>query len=137
MHASRWLITLAAGVCLIAVRAPLAADDAAAVHTEPESGTSRAGPSASDPSPPDTASSAELVAQGRDLYTQLCSHCHGLRMVNPGNSSFDLRKFPHEDRARFVNSVTKGKNTMPAWGDMLKPDEIDALWAYVRTGGKS
>jgi mono/diheme cytochrome c family protein len=136
MQVSRWLIPLAAGVCLIAVRAPVAADDAAAIRAEPEAATSRPGLSASDPTP-DTASSAELVAQGRDLYAQLCSHCHGLRMVNPGNSSFDLRKFPHEDRARFVNSVTKGKNTMPAWGDMLKPEEIDALWAYVRTGGKS
>ena len=56
-------------------------------------------------------------------------------MVNAGTSSFDLRKFPHVDQARFVNSVTRGKNTMPAWGDMLQPDEISALWAYVVTGG--
>jgi len=26
---------------------------------------------------------------------------------------------------------------MPPWGDLLKPDEIDALWAYVATGGKN
>ena len=58
-------------------------------------------------------------------------------MVNPGTSSFDLRKFPQDDRARFVESVMHGKNTMPAWGDILTPDEIEALWAYVRTGGKT
>jgi mono/diheme cytochrome c family protein len=23
---------------------------------------------------------------------------------------------------------------MPPWGDMLKSDEIEALWAYVTTG---
>ena len=59
-------------------------------------------------------------------------------MVNPGNSSFDLRKFPPDAHARFVNSVTHGKNNMPAWGGTLQPDEIEALWAYVSThGGES
>ena len=81
--------------------------------------------------------SPELVSEGKSLFRQLCSNCHGVNMVNPGTSSFDLRKFPHDDHARFVNSVTHGKNTMPAWGDILKPEEIDALWAYVKTGGKT
>jgi len=25
---------------------------------------------------------------------------------------------------------------MPPWGDVLSSAEIEALWAYVRTGGK-
>jgi mono/diheme cytochrome c family protein len=49
-------------------------------------------------------------------------------------SAFDLRKFPRNQYDRFVNSVTRGKNQMPPWGDMLKPGEIEALWAYVTTG---
>lgn len=57
-------------------------------------------------------------------------------MVNAGTSSYDLRKFPRDDRDRFFTSVVRGKNSMPAWGDMLQPDEIEALWAYVRTGGR-
>jgi mono/diheme cytochrome c family protein len=77
-----------------------------------------------------------LAVQGKKLFTQMCSHCHGVDMVNPGNVSFDLRKFPHDDKARFVNSVTHGKNAMPAWGDILQPDEFEALWAYIQTGGK-
>jgi mono/diheme cytochrome c family protein len=32
--------------------------------------------------------------------------------------------------------VTNGKNQMPPWGDMLKGDELEALWAYVTTGAK-
>ena len=75
-------------------------------------------------------------AKGEALFDSICSHCHGPRMVNPGNISFDLRKFPHDDRARFFNSVGNGKNNMPPWKDILKSDEIEALWAYVRTGGK-
>ena len=76
------------------------------------------------------------IDQGKITFAQKCSHCHGPNMVNPGTSSFDLRKFPHDNRERFVNSVTRGKNTMPAWGDMLQPEEISAIWAYVLSGGK-
>jgi mono/diheme cytochrome c family protein len=75
-------------------------------------------------------------AKGEALFDQICSHCHGPHMVNPGDVSFDLRKFPHDDRARFFNSVRNGKDGMPPWKDILKPDEIEAVWAYVRTGGK-
>ena len=39
-------------------------------------------------------------------------------------------------RTRFVVMVTKGKNNMPPWGDVLKPDDIEALWAYVVAGEK-
>jgi hypothetical protein len=35
-----------------------------------------------------------------------------------------------------VHSVTQGKNgRMPQWDDLLKPEEIDEIWAYVKTGG--
>ncbi len=73
--------------------------------------------------------------KGSELFASICSHCHGPHMVNPGNVSFDLRKFPHDQRARFFNSVENGKNAMPPWKDVLHPDEIEALWAYVETGG--
>jgi len=73
--------------------------------------------------------------KGEQLFGQICSHCHGPHMVNPGNVSFDLRKFPHNDESRFFNSVRNGKNAMPPWKDVLKSDEIEAIWAYVRTGG--
>jgi mono/diheme cytochrome c family protein len=132
MTATRLWLAVALVAGFAAARPGSAAEDPTNSSEGPSSGTSLPGPSQQDIAP-----SPDLVSQGKDLYTQLCSHCHGIRMVNPGNSSFDLRKFPHADRARFFNSVTHGKNTMPAWGDMLKPDEIEALWAYVRTGGKT
>jgi mono/diheme cytochrome c family protein len=75
---------------------------------------------------------ADLVPLGAQLYGHHCSHCHGFSMVNSGAIAFDLRKFPHDDKARFVNSVTNGKNgRMPPWGDVLSKDDIDKLWAYV------
>ena len=82
--------------------------------------------------------SAAQIQQGRGLYEHLCSQCHGIDMVSPGTVAYDLREFPHDAKARFVDSVTHGKNNrMPPWGDMLTLKQIDELWAYVRSGGKS
>ncbi len=83
------------------------------------------------PGPP----SPQQFAAGAELFNTTCSPCHGKQMVNPNNESFDLRKFPHGDHARFLNSVRNGKKAMPPWKDILKPEEIEELWAYVRTGG--
>ncbi len=74
---------------------------------------------------------------GRQIYSYLCSHCHGFNMVNPGTSSYDLRRFPVDQQERFVTSVMNGKNTMPAWGGELTADELDKLWDYIRSRGKS
>lgn len=74
---------------------------------------------------------------GVTTYKQFCSHCHGLDMVNPGTSSYDLRKWPADNKDGFVSAVMDGKGDMPAWGDILLPNELEALWRYVATrGGK-
>ena len=79
------------------------------------------------------ADDAEIFKKAEGTYKTFCSHCHGLKMVNPGTSSFDLRKWPKDDKEGFTNSVLNGKGDMPAWGDILLPDELDLLWYYVRT----
>jgi len=33
-----------------------------------------------------------------------------------------------------MDAVTHGIRNMLPWGDVLKPDEIEALWAYVAGG---
>ena len=78
----------------------------------------------------------EQIKSGSETYARHCAPCHGPRMANPEGAS-DLRKFPRDQRERFITSVSKGKNAMPPWGDLLKPDEIEALWAYVATGGRN
>jgi len=72
-----------------------------------------------------------LVAKGHRMYKDYCQKCHGVEMVSPGGGFFDLRTFPHDDKARFVNSVTNGKRAMPAWGGVFKSEDIDTLWAYI------
>src|SRR5713226_223218 len=72
----------------------------------------------------------EQLKTGAEIYERNCSPCHGARMLDAQGAS-DLRKFPHNERERFIASVVGGKNQMPAWGGMLKPEDIEALWAYV------
>ena len=78
----------------------------------------------------------EQIKKGAELFATNCSTCHGNRMAKPEWAPVDLRKFPREDHARFVDTVTYGIRNMPPWGDVLKPDDIEALWAYVVAGEK-
>jgi mono/diheme cytochrome c family protein len=76
------------------------------------------------------------IDQGKAIYAEKCSHCHGPGMMNPGTITPDLRKFP-DDRDRFVSTVKLGKNNrMPPWGDLLSDDDIASLWAYISSQRK-
>jgi mono/diheme cytochrome c family protein len=77
----------------------------------------------------------EQIKLGADMYARHCSPCHGIRMKNP-EGAFDLMTFPKDQDGRFRHSVAKGKNSMPPWESLLKPEDIDALWAYVVAGEK-
>jgi mono/diheme cytochrome c family protein len=71
------------------------------------------------------------IDQGKVVFAQKCSHCHGPNMVNAGTIAPDLRRFP-DDRERFFTTVKLGKNgRMPPWGDLLNDDQIADLWAYL------
>ncbi len=78
---------------------------------------------------------SEQIQKGANIYETRCAACHGNRMVNPP-WAIDLGTFPRDQRARFADSVTYGVRNMPPWGDVLKPDDIEALWAYVVAGEK-
>jgi mono/diheme cytochrome c family protein len=75
----------------------------------------------------------EQISAGAEIYAVNCSPCHGARLQGVG-SAFDLKKFPPDQRERFINSIVRGKNQMPPWGDFFKPDQLEALWAYVMAG---
>lgn len=74
-----------------------------------------------------------LAAKGRQLYTSFCARCHGVNMVTTG-VAFDLRNFPSDQPDRFERSVNQGVRAMPAWGAILKPADVQALWRFVTDG---
>ncbi len=73
----------------------------------------------------------ELVAAGRKAYTSYCTRCHGINLVVTGSAFYDLRTFPRDDKERFLRSVLQGVRAMPAWEGIVKPQEVQALWAYI------
>ena len=75
----------------------------------------------------------EQITKGAALFARHCATCHGTHMRNP-QWAINLRDFPRNDHARFVDSVANGKRNMPPWDDVLDPGEIEALWAYVSEG---
>jgi mono/diheme cytochrome c family protein len=82
------------------------------------------------------APSREQIDQGREVYEEFCSTCHGRDMAPPaGIVTSDLRKFPKDDAARFRTAVLDGKGpAMPPWRSKLPDEDVDLLWAYVRGG---
>jgi mono/diheme cytochrome c family protein len=79
---------------------------------------------------------AEQVKRGAELYEVHCAACHGIRMRGTDWAP-DLRTFPKTQRPRFMDTVIHGKAAMPPWSDVLKADELDALWAYLVAGDKN
>lgn len=77
---------------------------------------------------------APSVERGRQLYNSYCARCHGVNMVSPGASFFDLRTLTPKEQERFERSVTQGVRAMPAWGSILKPGDVESLWSYVMAG---
>jgi mono/diheme cytochrome c family protein len=74
-----------------------------------------------------------LAEKGAQIYEDRCSACHGENLRNTsGGWSFDLRRLRPDEHDRFVQSVTNGKDNMPSWYGVLKPEDIDAIWAYIR-----
>lgn len=74
----------------------------------------------------------EKIAAGAEVYATRCSACHGERMRATG-VGFDLSKLTPDDRQRFDKAVNDGKGQMPPWAGVLSEEEIDQLWAYVRS----
>ena len=75
----------------------------------------------------------EQIKRGEALYAANCESCHGVRMIGPPWAT-DLATFPRDRPDRFADSVANGIRAMPPWGDVLKPDEIQALWSYLVAG---
>ena len=92
--------------------------------------------------------SPEELARTRALFNEKCARCHGEdgrgethtgeMLGAPDFTDEKWRKEAKEAKGddRFVNSVTHGKEAMPAFGKKLSKQEIADLVAYVRRFGR-
>jgi cytochrome c6 len=89
--------------------------------------------------------SAEQRLQAKTTFKDKCSRCHG--WDGKGNTVLGNMLFPPDftddkwwketTHQRLQESITNGKNEMPAFGKKLTKPEILALIAYVRCFEKS
>ncbi|GBF79846.1 c-type cytochrome [Aphanothece sacrum] len=74
------------------------------------------------------------LADGGTIFSAKCAQCHlgGKNLVNPAKtlSKADLDKYGYDLKA-IIGQVTNGKGAMPAFGKLLKPEQIEEVAAYV------
>jgi mono/diheme cytochrome c family protein len=78
------------------------------------------------------ANAQDQAAIGEEVYEQHCQSCHGEKLRSAGALP-DLRDLGEKDRAKFDQMVMEGRGQMPAWQGIVSPQELDQLWAYVRS----
>ncbi len=77
------------------------------------------------------------------LYKQKCAACHGAdgQGDTAAGKSMKIRSFADPEVAKMsddelAGAIEKGKGKMPAYGKSMKPDEIKAMVAYIRSLAK-
>ena len=77
------------------------------------------------------------------LYKQKCAACHGTdgKGDTLAGKSMKVRSFADPEVAKMsddelAGAIEKGKGKMPAYGKSLKPDDIKAMVAYIRSMAK-
>jgi mono/diheme cytochrome c family protein len=78
------------------------------------------------------ASSKKAQAAGAAVFHDKgCQHCHGadLEGTDRGPDLFTIGKKWHKDRIE--QQIREGGNGMPAFGNVLQPDEIKSLVDYL------
>ena len=86
------------------------------------------------PSLPLLASSREQSTHGAALFVSSgCQHCHTIGGVG-GHRGPDLSNIGRTAKKTAIRyQIVNGSNVMPAFGDVLQPQEIDDLIAYLHS----
>jgi mono/diheme cytochrome c family protein len=72
------------------------------------------------------------VDVGREVYAEHCALCHGERLMDTGAAP-DLKLLRADQRALFDETVRNGRGQMPSWAGVITDDQIDLIWAYIRS----
>lgn len=75
------------------------------------------------------------IAQGAKVFSANCASCHmngnNIVMANKNLKAETLKRYGMDSIDAIVTQVTNGKNAMPSFRGRLKPDQIQAVAAYV------
>ena len=77
--------------------------------------------------------SVDGEVDGQNIYESNCARCHGPN--GEGGVGMPLGDGAVEDSLTLegqIEVITEGRNSMPAWGDQLSDEEIEAVATYER-----
>jgi cytochrome c6 len=81
--------------------------------------------------------SPDLLAKGTKVFSANCAACHmnggNVVAANKNLKQDTLKQYGMDSLEAIVTQVTNGKGVMPAFKTKLKPDDIQAVAAYVLT----
>lgn len=84
---------------------------------------------------------AAIVKSGKETYTALCLACHGpANAKNDAPSNLFDEKWVHGGRPHEIErTLMKGviEKGMVAWGEVLPPEDVTALVAFILSQKKS
>ena len=80
------------------------------------------------------AESGNAAGSGATIYNQHCVKCHGAGGKGIENFTPDLAKVTN--RGEWQSIIKEGKGTMPGFKDSLRPPQLKAVLAHVRSFGK-
>nr|YP_010336729.1 cytochrome c553 [Stylonema alsidii]UNJ15135.1 cytochrome c553 [Stylonema alsidii] len=82
-----------------------------------------------------TSAFAADIEHGEQIFTANCAACHsgGNNAIVPDRTlkKEALEGYEMKSVEAITKQVTGGKNSMPAFGDRLTPEEIDDVASYV------
>lgn len=87
------------------------------------------------------ANSSQTVSDAASLFNEYCAKCHGkdgrakgfkAKLAGVRNLT-DTKWHESVTDERIFNSITNGRNRMPAFGKKLTDAQIEALVAFVRS----
>jgi len=86
--------------------------------------------------PASKAYSPANVKAGEDVFLQKCFQCHSINQgeVRVGPSLYGVMKGAHAKNAAQVRvQIRDGKGKMPPFKDLLTPDQMDQVVAYLHS----
>jgi mono/diheme cytochrome c family protein len=81
---------------------------------------------------------SDVVDEGRGLFNQYCSHCHGPNAIQ-GERPRDLRRlklrYGSEATKVYQEAMSRGRpdKGMPVWKDVLSDDVLWRIFTYLQT----
>jgi len=81
---------------------------------------------------------SDVVDEGRGLFNQYCSHCHGPNAIQ-GERPRDLRRlklrYGSEATKVYQETMSRGRpdKGMPVWKDVLSDDVLWRIFTYLQT----